>query len=441
MPKFCPFPTFCFALSALFQPAHAFDLAQAWQAALHYSADHAAAKHSRDAEAEQKYQARAALLPQISANAVYQKQPYSLSANTQSHGWNVQASQILYDKSRFAQYRQGRLAAQMADIRLENHADDVRLNVAQAYFDVLLNRDKLAAIRDEKNAYRQQIRQAQAMFAQGAATIIDTYEAQAGYDAALAKEIATATQLQVAENALADLTGLNAAAIRPLDKQAEQVDFLDGRQEPQWQKLAAAHNRSWQLQKAALENAEAALAAAKGGHLPKLTLNSGYQDNHSTREYGGDAQKYRSKGATLTLQLSMPLYSGGRTVSQVREAAARVAQNRELLLATERQAKLAVRQAYLGSHSSKIQVLAQQRLLSAADARLQATRLGKEVGIRNNLEEVQAQQAQAEAVQKLAEARYAHIQAYLQLLHSAGVLGGQARAEKINALLFAAYPK
>ena len=418
-------------------------MAQAWQAALHYSADHAAAKHSRDAEAEQKYQARAALLPQISANAVYQKQPYSLSANTQSHGWNVQASQILYDKSRFAQYRQGRLAAQMADIRLENHADDVRLNVAQAYFDVLLNRDKLAAIRDEKNAYRQQIRQAQAMFAQGAATIIDTYEAQAGYDAALAKEIATATQLQVAENALADLTGLNAAAIRPLGKQAEQVDFLDGRQEPQWQKLAAAHNRSWQLQKAALENAEAALAAAKGGHLPKLTLNSGYQDNHSTREYGGDAQKYRSKGATLTLQLSMPLYSGGHTASQdsgghtasqVREAAARVAQNRELLLATERQ-------AYLGSHSSKIQVLAQQRLLSAADARLQATRLGKEVGIRNNLEEVQAQQAQAEAVQKLAEARYAHIQAYLQLLHSAGVLGEQARAEKINALLFAAYPK
>ena len=425
-------------------------MAQAWQAALHYSADHAAAKHSRDAEAEQKYQARAALLPQISANAVYQKQPYSLSANTQSHGWNVQASQILYDKSRFAQYRQGRLAAQMADIRLENHADDVRLNVAQAYFDVLLNRDKLAAIRDEKNAYRQQIRQAQAMFAQGAATIIDTYEAQAGYDAALAKEIATATQLQVAENALADLTGLNAAAIRPLDKQAEQVDLLDGRQEPQWQKLAAAHNRSWQLQKAALENAEAALAAAKGGHLPKLTLNSGYQDNHSTREYGGDAQKYRSKGATLTLQLSMPLYSGGHTASQdsgghtasqVREAAARVAQNRELLLAAERQAKLAVRQAYLGSHSSKIQVLAQQRLLNAADARLQATRLGKEVGIRNNLEEVQAQQAQAEAVQKLAEARYAHIQAYLQLLHSAGVLDEQARAEKINALLFAAYPK
>ena len=91
------------------------------------------------------------------------------------------------------------------------------------------------------------------------------------------------------------------------------------------------------MQKAALENAEAALAAAKGGHLPKLTLNSGYQDNHSTREYGGDAQKYRSKGATLTLQLSMPLYSGGRTVSKVIEAAARGEKNRELLLATERQ--------------------------------------------------------------------------------------------------------
>ncbi|UOO83114.1 TolC family protein [Uruburuella testudinis] len=422
-------------LSMIFQTANAFDLSEAWRAALNYSAGHAAAKHSRDAEAEQKYQARAALLPQVTANAVYQKQPYSLSANTQSHGWNVQAGQILFDKSRFAQYRQGRLAEKMADIRLAGHADELRLNVAQAYFDVLLNRDKLAAVRDEKSAYGQQIRQAQAMFAQGAATILDTYEAKAGYDAALAKEIDTATRLQIAENTLADLTGLNPADIRPLQPHKDLGNFLAGSQEQQWQQLAKQHNHLWQLQKAALANAEAALAAAKGSHLPRLTLNGGYQDNHSTRKYAGDAQKYRSKGATLTLQLSMPLYSGGQTASQVREAAARVAQNHALLLDTERQTALAVRQAYLGSRSSKIQMLAQQRLLDSANARLEATRMGKTVGIRNNLEEVQAQQAKADAEQKLAEAKYGHIRAYLQLLQSAGVLNESARVAQINTLL------
>ncbi|MDO5639398.1 MAG: TolC family protein [Neisseria sp.] len=421
--------------AALFQTASAFDLSEAWQAALAYSPAYAAAKHNRDAEAEQKHQARAALLPQLSANAVYQKQPYSLSTNTKSHGWNVQASQILFDKSRFAQYRQGRLAEEMADIRLDNSADELRLSVAQAYFDVLLNKDKLAAIRDEKSAYAQQIRQAQAMFKQGAATIIDTYEARAGYDAALAKEIDTAIQLQVAENTLADLTGLNPAGIRPLRKSAI-PDLLEQTREEYWQQLAAQHNRAWRLQKTALKNAEAALAAAKGSHLPRLTLNGGYQDNHSTREYGADPQKYRSKGATVTLQLSMPLYSGGQTASLAREAAARVAQNRALLQNAERQTQLAVKQAYLNSHSSKIQILAQQRLLDTADARLEATRLGKEVGIRNSLEAVQAQQTKSEAEQQLAEAQYNHAQAYLQLLHSTGLFGEQARLEKINMLLF-----
>ena len=97
--------------------AHSFTLFDAWQAALEYSADYSAAKYERDAEAAKKVLARAELLPQTSANYQYQKQPYSLSSNTQSNGWNVQISQVLFDRSKFAQYKQGKLAEEMADIR------------------------------------------------------------------------------------------------------------------------------------------------------------------------------------------------------------------------------------------------------------------------------------------------------------------------------------
>ena len=441
MPKLKKLPLFFSLFSFLPVFAESFTLLDAWQAALGYSADFSAAKHERDAESEKKNQARAELLPQVSANASYQKQPYSLSSNTQSRGWNIQATQVLFDRSRFAQYKQGKINAEMADARLDGSEDELRMNVANAYFDILLNRDKLAAITEEKSAYARQLKRAQEMFKQGAATILDTNEAKSGYDAALAKEISTLTQLQVAENTLANLTGLEPSQISPVRNDKDLADFLGESQEQEWQALAELHNPEWQLQRKTLENATQAVKAAKGSRMPTLSVNGGYQDNHSTYRYqsyygGSIDQTYRSKGGMFNIQLSMPLFSGGKISSQIREAVAREMQNKDLLTATERKVQLEVRQAYQTTRSSKIQTLAQQRLLESNRAKLEATLLGRQVGVRNNLEETQAQQEKADAEQKLAEAKYTYIQSYLKLLQSAGVLGDEERIRRVGMLLF-----
>lgn len=430
-----------FPLAFISPVASGFTLLDAWRAALNYSADFSAAKHERDAESEKKNQARAELLPQVSANASYQRQPYSLSSTTKSHGWSVQATQVLFDRTRFAQYKQGKIAAEMADSRLDGKGDQLRMDVAKAYFDILLNKDKLAAIADEKAAYARQLERAQEMFKQGAATILDTYEAKSGYDAALAKEIDTMTQLQVAENTLANLTGLDPSQISPVKNDKALAELLGETQEQEWQTLAEQHNPEWQLQRKTLEDAAQALKAAKGSRLPTLTVNGGYQDNYNTyryQDYSGGMldQTYRSKGGMLNVQLSVPLFSGGKISSQIREAAAREMQNKDLLTATERKIQLAVRQAYQTTRSSKIQTLAQQRLLKTNRTKLEATQLGRQVGVRNNLEETQAQQEKADAEQKLAEAKYTYIQAYLQLLQSAGVLGDEERIRKVGMMLF-----
>lgn len=426
---------------ALPAASHAFNLLDAWQAALSYSADFSAARHERDAESEKKNQARAELLPQVNANATYQRQPYSLSSNTKSRGWNVQASQVLFDRTRFAQYKQGKIAAEMADARLSGSEDELKINVAKAYFDILLNKDKLAAIADEKAAYSRQLERAQEMFRQGAATILDTHEAKSGYDAALAKEIDALTQLQVAENTLANLTGLDPQQISPVKNDKELADLLGESEEREWQALAERHNPEWQLQRKTLEDAKQAFKAAKGSRMPTLTVSGGYQDDrntHRSQDYFGESfdQTYRSKGGTVNFQLSMPLFSGGKISSQIREAASREMQNKDLLTATERKVRLAVRQAYQTTRSSKIQTLAQQRLLETNRAKLEATRLGRQVGVRNNLEETQAQQEKADAEQKLAEAKYTYIQSYLQLLQNAGVLNDEEKIRKVGMLLF-----
>jgi len=425
--------------------AHSFTLFDAWQAALEYSADYSAAKYERDAEAAKKVQAQAELLPQASTNYQYQRQPYSLSSNTQSNGWNVQVSQVLFDRSKFAQYKQGKLAEEMADIRLDNSGNELQIAVANAYFDVLMYRDKLKAIREEKAAYEKQVKRAQEMFHQGVATVLDTHEAMSGYDNALSKEVDTLTNLRTAENTLANLTGLdpNEITVLKMKDGNDTIDLLDNSQEYEWQSLAEVHNPEWQLQRKNLENARQEVKVAKGARIPTVTVNGGYTDNRGTYHYDYSAygassfdQDYRSKGAMFNIQISMPLFTGGKISGRIKEAASREMQNRELLTAAERKIRLDIKQAYYTIHSNKMQIMAQQRLLESSRAKLEATRLGRQVGVRNNLEETQAQQAASDAEQKLAEAKYSYIKAYLRLLQSAGVLKDENRIRRLSAALF-----
>lgn len=437
-----PLSRLCFALCLLIgcaAPAYAFDLIQAFEAAQRHSAEYAAAQYGYQAEIEQEAQARAPLLPQISANALYQRQPASLSSNTVSHGWGVQASQVLFDRSLWAQYRQGQQAAQQAAAKLQRSGDDLLFQVAQAYCEVLQQQDTWAAIRQEKAAYFRQMQQARAAFEKGAATRVDIEEARAGYDAALAKEITTVSRLELARSTLDNLTGLDSRQIEPL-RPGELPDWLQ-QKENYWQDLAERHNPQWIEQRWAWQQARSSREAAQGSRWPRLTLNGGYQDHHNTQSYGRVDQHYRSKGGSVTLQLNLPLYDGGQTNSRIRETTARELQQHELLTATERQVRQAVRQAYLDAYGHQYRILAQQRLLDSNRAKLESTRLGRQVGVRSLLEELQAQQAAADAEQQLAQARYGYVLAYIRLLKESGVLGETARQQQLRRELFASNPR
>lgn len=421
--------------SVISAPAQAFDLFDAWQAAINYSADFSAAQSERDAQKEQLTQTRAALLPQVNSNYIYQKQPSSLSSTTQTHGWNVQASQALFDKAKWAQYQQGKITAKMADWQLENVKEDLLFNVAKAYFQVLLIEDKLVSIEKEKEAYAMQIRQSKALFDKGAATILDTNEAQAGYEAARAKKISAMTDLLVAQNNLANITGLNPKQIKRL-KNKDFGDLLGKTSKADWVNTAQKNNPEWKQQKLALENAKQAYIAAKAENWPKLTINGGYQDNHQIQQFYGLDHGTRSKGGIVTVQLSMPLFSGGLIHSKIKEAAAKEQQNKFLLVATERKIELNINQAYQTTLGNLYQIKAQQQLLKANSIKLEATQLGRKVGIRSNLDELQALQAKADAEQKLAEAQYGYITTYIQLLQSAGILTQSTEQKKLHKLLY-----
>ena len=123
--------------------SHAFDLNEAWQAARVHSPDYDASRHARDAAQEPKEQAKARLLPQLFANVNYSDRAQDAYDKYQTHGWNVQISQPLFDKVRWDQYQAEKITAQLGDSQLDNTDSALLLEVGKAYFDILTIREKL----------------------------------------------------------------------------------------------------------------------------------------------------------------------------------------------------------------------------------------------------------------------------------------------------------
>ncbi|WP_054287036.1 TolC family outer membrane protein [Gulbenkiania mobilis] len=416
-------------LSGMAGTASAYDLLDAWRAAREHDAGFAAARAERDAGQEKAVQGRARLLPQIGlSGSITRNNPIEPDmASYTSRGYGVELSQPVFDVGKFADYRRGQAGAALADIQYLANEQQLIVDVGRAYFDVLLAQDSLAATRASKKAYENQLAQARAAFEVGTATITDTHEAQAGYDAAAAQEIVAQSNLEIARNALARLTGLDPAGMQPLAERIELVT-AQGALEA-WQARALDNSFDVRARAQELETARADLLAARGNRLPTLELNAGYRDNDS-----GMGPSPKTRASSVGLTVTMPLFAGGGISSQIREAASRELAARDRLEASRRQVREDVRRAYLGVTNGAAYVRAQEQLLVSARSKLESTRLGREVGVRTNLDLLRAEQDYYDTVRSLAEARYNYLTARLQLLQATGELTEAGLAEVNRSL-------
>ena len=411
----------------------AFDLQAAWDAALGYDASHSAAAYQRLAAQENIPQARAALLPQVSLNGSYQRnhpiEPDADSSN--SYGYSIQATQTLFDASKYADYKQGKLAAKLADAQFDLSEQQLLLNVSQAYFDVLTAYDLISASKASKILYERQLEQAKTMFDVGAATIVDTHEAQAGLDNAQVQVLNAEQKLHLAQQKLEYYTGLNPADIERIDgKQVNRI--LNRKTLAEWQQLAYLSNTNISAKHLAVEQAQAAVQKAKANRYPTVELQAAYQDQHQQVSNMGFSENVHNKGASIGVNLSMPLYTGGALSSQVRQTQFELLQREDELTASKRDTDLQVREQYLNVQSGLAQVNALEQLVLTNRKKLESSQLGQQVGVRSNLDVIDAQRTLAESEQQLAKARYDYLQAQLALAQAAGQLQTGEALRQIN---------
>ena len=427
------------ALALASNCASALDLLQAYRDALQYDSQFASAKLQRDAGRERQVQGRAALLPQAGFNATVAKvngdttnpfRPGTLSTlDYTDQKYVVQLKQPLYNLGSFIAYDQSKLQVAASEVQFEQSRIDLALRVAQAYFDMLTAQDAIAFIQAQKVAIAEQLESAKRNFEVGTATITDTHEAQARFDLAQAQEIAALNDLEVKRHQLSLLTGQTPELLRGLAASVKLASPEPAAVE-QWVVNAEAGNIGVVAQGLAAEIAKLDIRRASSGHLPTVDAVASYTDARSAFGSIPTASTITSLG----VQLNIPIFSGYATSSQVTQAIALEEKARADLESARRSAAQGARTAFLGVQSGLSQVRALEAAERSSQLALEANKLGYEVGVRINIDVLNAQQQLYSTRRDLAKARYDTLVAGLKLKAAAGALS-EADLAEINALL------
>lgn len=419
-------------LVLLSSPAYAANLMEVYREAQQQDAAYASARAAFEAGQEKAPQGLALLLPSVNLGAnTTHNDVDSPTSNRQynSNGYNLSLTQPIYRKQNFAQYEQSRSQVVQAEAQFAVARQDLIVRVAQAYFDVLLAQDNVALAGAQKAAIGEQLEMAKRSFEVGTVTITDTHEAQARYDLITAQEIAAQNDLEIKNRALQLILGKIPAHLNALNDKLPLV-LPEPNDMTKWVAQAEQQSPQIAIQRAALEIATQEVERNRAGHHPTLDLVAGYsQNSNSSYLVSGTVTSQ-----TVGLQLNLPIYQGGSVNSKVREALANQEKARQDLELGNRQAALQTRQAFLGVTSGLAQVKALEQALVSSQSSLDSTRLGQEVGVRTNVDVLNAQQQLYTAKRDLSQARYNYILNQLKLKSAVGVLQDED-VEQVNRWL------
>ena len=431
------------AAAAWLIPAHAEDLVQVYRDAQRNDPALAAARANWVATQERLPQARSLLLPNVSATGSVNANVYDATFNTnpkseingRTFGFGsltVSASQPLYRYANKVTIDQARDQVEQSDFTLQSARQDLILRVAQAYFDVLLAQFNVELAETQKVAVSEQLAQAKRNFEVGVATITDTNEAQAQYDAIVAQEISAQNDLENRRAALRAIIGRTPRDLKRLGPGFEPQ--LPSPNNPDyWIDRALADNPQVKIAQYNFDIAALEVERQRAGHLPTLDLVASYNS-----QAGSGAtnltNSFNSRQGTIGLALTVPIYEGGFVNSKVREAIALQDNARQNLEVARRNATFNAQTGYTGVASAAASVKAFEQALVSAQVAYESNRTGQEVGVRTNLDVLNTQQQVYQRRRDLAQAYFNYLIGVLRLKSAVGTLDEQA-LEDVNRRL------
>ena len=424
------------------QPA-VMNFKQVYEAALEQDASIRASRAAADSGRERLPQARAGLMPQVSANAgrnfndLNSTSPNILGALTTtndkyfSDSRAIQLRQPLMNMQRWLQFEQAKSLVAESEANLDRDLQNLVVRVAGAYFEYLMSDEQLELVLSQKKMYTSLVDAAKKGFAAGSGTRTDIDDAQARLDMASAQELEarqnqdqTRRQLEVLINQpLASVAKLNVQALKLVGPNPSSLD--------EWTLKAENNSPEMKAMQARLDAARREVSKSQAGHLPTLDAIAQWSNNGSENITRINS-RYENK--SLGLQLNVPLYSGGYVNSTIRQAVAEQTRAEESMEALRRDLGVRVHKEYRGVSEGVMRVRALEQAVRSAEQMMMSTQMSLKAGSRTQLDVLNAQQQYTLALRDLAQARLVYLLSVVRLASLAGD-DAMVSVEQVNGSL------
>jgi len=443
--------------------AHAEDLLQIYQEARTSDPTLAGAQATKLATDEGVDQARSALLPQIgisldfsrtragdNGHSQVQLDPINfpgeyteidgITRTTKTRSTSAQLSQSILDISKWTALKSSRYTAQAGAATYDAAQQQLIIDTAQAYFNVLTALDALKFADANEKALGRQLEQAKQRFDVGLAAITDVNDAKAQHDQAVASVISNQNSVDTAREAVRQLTNKEPGDFKKLREDLP-LEHPTPDDPSAWVDVALKNNPSLQSAALQVDAANANINSARAGHLPTITgsLTYGKSPTWGDTRYGGHGTfpSYAGDpkwGSTVMLSLNVPIFSGGYTQSRVRQSIYQRDFAQDQFELGRRQVEAATRNSYRSVIAGASEVEATRAAVVSAQSSVEATQAGYEVGTRTIVDVLISQQTLLQAQSQYSAARHAFVMNGLLLKQAAGVIEVKD-LEAINALL------
>ena len=403
------------------------NLSEAYQKATGYDARLRASQADNQAYKEEISKARAQFRPNVRLNAARGRNAtehaylgrYGTPDFYNTVNMGVSLRQPLFNLANDFEYKQAKAEAAKSDAELHKEEASLIVRITEAYCNALYADDNLEFSKAQLVAAKEQLQQAKRRYEKGFGTITEISEAQAGYDTALAEELEILNSVDFSRRELEHLTGeypSGLCKIVPAKLVLAPPEF-NGVQH--WIDLAMEGNQDILGARQEIQVARREIQKQRAARYPTLDLLLGknYAESENNYSIGSIYNTY-----SLTLQMIMPLYTGGYVSASVRQAQARWHKAGEQLSMQERGAQSDIRKYYNAVIASIAQIKAYEQAVKSHEIAFTGTKKGFEAGLRSNVDVLDAQQKLLASRRNLAKSRYQYILNCLMLKQSAGIL-------------------
>lgn len=391
---------------------------------------------------------RAALLPQV--NTAYSYTDSDIDRNAQSRdfnrppelpiidtatntdvtsdGYSITLNQALFDLPAWFSFKSGKEISKEAEATFAGNQQNLIVRVVEAYLLVLRAQDNLAASQAQERAFERQLEQSQQRFEVGLIAITDVYEAQAAFDLSRVNRIVDENNVSVAMERLSVLTGRYPGTLNVLKDDLE-LKLPDPIDRAAWVDFSLENNFNLQAARHQEEASRQNAMANKLEHAPKVS--GGYE--YSDFSTDGSLDVRPSTGFETSpdfdleqniwqIRVDMPLYSGGAISARRRQTAQEYNASRENLINLTRNTVTATRSLHMTVISDVSRVEARRQSIVSSQSALDATQAGYEVGTRNVVDVLNAQNTLFIAQRDYSNSRYDYILNMMRLKEQAGLL-------------------